>query len=440
VIVERPRIAVLVLAVLLATLALPAREACAETSDIAGQTLTLQQCIALGLEQNPATEIARQNLVAAREKVGEARGGSYPTLRFSAGYTYSTPLATATAASPDSFDNRFYLKQNLYDAGQSSNLVAGAVHGIRALESDLRKTGLDLVLNIHASFYEVLRRRDLIAIARQAQESAEKHVGQAQALHKEGLAPRSDVIKAEVQVSTAQLEIIRAENAYLLAKANLSGALGQPVTTEYDVVESESGDEATVPSLHEALAAAPANRPELAAVRAKQAVVDAAIRQARGGLYPSVSLDASYGWQESDFVPLETKWSVGLTVAIPVFERRVARAKVNQAVANRKGLQAAATQAVRAVELEVEQAWLLLKEALERRAVTKKVLEQTQLDIRVSEGRYQEGLSTMLEVIDARTMVTQAGVNVVIARYDIAQARARLERALGTGLSEEVAQ
>lgn len=433
----RSGLALALLVALLAAFASPPAGALGAEDSIVGRTLTLRECLALGLQKNPATEIAGQNLAAAREKVGEARGGFYPTLRFTAGYTYTTPAATSTAASPDSFDNRFYLKQSLYDAGQTSNLVAGAVQGIRALESDLRKTGLDLVLNLHASFYEVLRRRDLIEIARQALESAEKHVGQAQEIYKQGLAPRFDVIKAEVQVSTAQLEIIRAENAYLLAKANLSTEMGQPVTTEYVVVEPEPGDEATEPALQEALAAAPANRPELAAVRARQAVADAAVRQAQSGLYPTVSLDASYGWQESDFVPLDTKWSAGLTVTIPVFERRVARAKVNQAIANRNGLQAAETQAVRAVELEVEQAWLLLKEAMERQTVTKKIRELAEEDNRVTEGRYQEGLGTMLEVIDARNALTQAGTNAVIARYDSAQARARLDRALGKGVPEE---
>lgn len=434
------RRAVSTITLLLATLAFPVREAGAQAGDIAGRTLTLQECLALGLKQNPATEIAHQNVLAARERIGEARGGSYPSLRFAAGYTYTTTPATAAAASSDSFDNRFFLKQNLYDAGQTSSLVAGAVHGTRVLESESRKTGLDVVLNIHASFYEVLRRRDFIEIARQAVDSAQKHLGQAQELYKQGLAPRSDVIKAEVQVSTGQLEIIRVENAYLLAKANLSAAMGLPVTTEFAVIEPEAGDETTVPSLQAALVAAPEKRPELTAVRARQAVAEAAVRQAQGALYPTVSLDASYGWQESDFVPLDSKWSVGLTVAIPVFERRVARAKINQAIANRNGLRAAETQTVRAVELEVEQAWLFLKEAQERRVVTKKLFEQAEADIRVSEGRYQEGLGTMLDVIDARTTVTQAGVNVVIARYDIAQARARLERALGNGLPEEVAQ
>jgi outer membrane protein TolC len=60
--------------------------------------------------------------------------------------------------------------------------VEGACARSRALESDLRRTGLDIVASINAAFYEALRRRDFIEIARQALESSEKHVGQAQAL------------------------------------------------------------------------------------------------------------------------------------------------------------------------------------------------------------------------------------------------------------------
>lgn len=422
-------------ALLAILVALPAPAAAAE--GITGRTLTLRECVALGLRQNPATEIARQNLAAAREKVVEAKGGWYPTFKLSAGYTYTTPSSSAMSAAGDTFDNRVSFKQTLYDGGQTASLVAGARLGSGSQESELNRTGLDVTVNIQAAFYEVLRRRDFIEVARGALESAEKHVEQAQALYREGVAPRSDVIKAEVQASNARLEIIRAENALLLAKANLSAAMGFPVSTEFSVEAPQHADDPLLPPLADALAEAPRQRPELAAAKSRLAAADAAVRQARGGLYPTVSLDASYGWQESAFVPLDRKWSIGLTVALPVFERRVARAKVNQAVAAHSSLLAAETQTVRAVELEVEQAWLLLKEALERRGVTKKILEQSEEDIRVSEGRYQEGLGTMLEVIDARNMLTQAEANAVIARYDSAQARARLDRALGRGMSEE---
>lgn len=409
----------------------------AEPDDVAGRTLTLQECVEIGLRRNPATEIARQGLEAAAQRVTEAKAGWYPSFKLSAGYTYTTPAGTAMAPPEDSFDNRFSVKQTLYDGGQTASAVEGARHGIDSQQSEQRRTDLDVLVNVQTAYYEVLRRRDFIGIARATLQSSERHVEQARALHQEGVAPRSDVIKAEVQASNAQLELIRAENAVLVAKAGLAAAMGLPAATDFAVADPQPDDGSPAPSLQDALAAAPERRPELAAIRARLKSADAGVRQAESGLRPGVSLDASYGWQEEDFVPLDPKWSVGVSVTLPVFERRVARAKVDRAVAERGALKATETQAARAVELEVQQAWLSLKEALERRTVTTKILEQAEEDIRVSEGRYQEGLGNILEVIDARTVLTQAGVNAVIARYDSAQARARLDRALGVGLPEE---
>lgn len=433
----RPCRALALLAVALAATAFPAAAAPGAAESIAGRTLTLAQCVALGLQQNPATAIARRNLEAAQAKVGESKAGLYPSFKVSAGYTYTAVPTTGAAPAADMYDNRVSLRQVLYDGGQTSSLVAGTRLGIGAQESELRKTDLDVALNVRTAFYEVLRRRDLIEVAAGAQQSAQHHAAQAQGLYQEGVAPRSDVIRADVQVANARLEIIRAEHALLLAKAALSAAMGLPITTGFDVAEPETAAEAPVLPLAEALASAALQRPELAAVKARQEAADAAVRQAESGLLPTVSLDAAYGWQGSEFAPLDTKWSVGLTVGIPVFERRVAKSRVSQAQAGRGGLAAVETQTLRAVELEVEQAWLLLREAQERQEVAAKTHELAEEGIRVSEGRYQEGLGTMLEVIDARTALTQAGTNVVVARYDSAQARARLDRALGNGAAEE---
>lgn len=404
---------------------------------IAGRTLTLEECVALGLARDPGTEIARQNLAAAQQRVIEARAGLYPSFKVSAGYTYTGSSGAAAAGGPDLFDTRIAVRQLLYDGGQTSHLVAGARLGIGSQESDLLRTRLDAVFGIRSAFFEVLRRRDLAEVARGALQSSERHAGQAQELYREGLAPRSDVIKADVQVSNARLEIIRADNALLLAKAALSAAMGLPVTTEFQVAEPELLTGAPALSLQEALAAAPALRPELAAVKARQEAAAAAVRQARSGLNPTVGVDAFYGLQGDDVLPEDTKWSVGLSIGIPLFERRVVRSRVSQAEAGRSGLQALEAQVLRAIELEVQQAWLLVQEARERQSVTKKIREQAEEDTRVSEGRYQEGLGTMLEVIDARTALTQAGTNAVIARYDSALARARLDRALGREVPEE---
>jgi TolC family type I secretion outer membrane protein len=411
-------------------------KAYSEIKDIEGKTLTLAECISIGLKTNPSAEISLQSLKAVQEKIGEAKGGYYPSFKLSSSYAYTTPLDSK--ASPDSYDTRFFVKQTLYDAGATSNLVEGVQQTIKVQEYDVKKTTLDIILNIKSAFYEVVKMRDLLDVAKSSLLSAEKHLEEAKALYSEGLSPRSDVIKAEVQVSNARLDVIKAENAILLAKANLAAAMGLSVTMNFEVkAEGTISQTPLLPTLNETITHAYKLRPEVKGIRAKIDSAQTNIKQVESGLYPGLSLDASYGWQKDTFVPDDKKWSVGLTVSIPIFEQLITRSKINQAVANLNGIKATELQTLRNVELDVQQAWLSLKEALERLSVTKKALEQTGEDMRVSEGRYKEGLGNILEVIDAQNALTQAKTNDVVATYDIANAKAKLDRAIGEGMWEE---
>lgn len=413
-------------------------KAYSEVKDIGDKTLTLDECIDIGLQTNPSAEISMQSLKAVEEMIDEAKGGYYPSLKLSSAYTYTTPLDNKLGASPDIYDTRFFVKQALYDAGATSNFVEGVRQSIIAQEYDVKKITLDIIMNIKSSFYEVVKRHALLDVTKSSLNSAEKHHEQAKALYSEGLSARSDVIKASVQVSNAQLDVIKAENAVLLAKANLATAMGLPVMINFEVTaEGSTARTALLPTLSDAITHAHNGRPEIRGIRARIDSAQINIKQAESGLYPSLSLDASYGWQESSFFPNDNKWSAGLTISIPVFEQFTTRSKINQAVANRNGLKASELQILRNVELDVQQAWLSLKEALERLGVTEMAIEQAEEDMRVSEGRYKEGLGNILEVIDAQTALTQAKTNSVVATYDIANAIAKLDRAKGEGMGEE---
>jgi outer membrane protein TolC len=407
-----------------------------ETEGIEGRTLTLKECISIGLKQNPLTEISLQNLKAVQEKVGEAWGGYYPSLKLSSSYTF-TAQQEIMPTGPDAYDTRFFLRQTLFDAGATSNLVRSIRHNIDAQDFEVRKTAFDVVLGVKSAFYDVLKKRDLLEVSKSALKTAEKHLEQSTELYKEGLAPKSDVIKSEVQVSNARLDVIKTENALLSAKANLATDMGQPVTTDFDVASRDEGLIPILPSLKDAIAVAYNQRPELKESLARIESAKANIDQAKSGLYPNLSLDASYGWQQGDFSPSEKKWSVGLTVGIPIFEQLTAKSKISQAAANLAVLKASEMQTMRNIELDVQQAWLFLKEAMERLDVTKKTLEQAEEDMRVSEGRYKEGMGNILEVIDAQTALTQARTNNVVALYDIENARAKIDRAIGEETMEE---
>lgn len=434
--VNRPRL--IWISFFLLLLMLYSAKAYSEANEIEGKILTLDDCIRIGLTTNPSAEISLQNLKAVQEKIGEAKGGYYPSFKFSSSYTYATPLEGKAAVSPDNYDTRFYIRQTLYDAGATSNLVEGLRQSIKAQEYDVIKTTLDIVLSIKSAFYETVKRRDLLTVAKSSLVSAEKHLEQAKELYREGLTPRSDVIKTEVQVSNAQLDGIKAENAILLAKANLAAAMGLPATLNYEVQAAGLiPQRPLLPTLSETITRAYDMRPEVSGIRTKIESAQTNIKQAESGLYPGLSLDASYGWQKDTFMPDDKKWSVGLTISIPVFEQLTTRSKINQATANLNGIKASELQTLRNVETDVQQAWLALKEALERLSVTRKALGLAEEDMRVSEGRYKEGLGNILEVIDAQTALTQARANDVIANYDIANAKAKLDRATGEGMQEE---
>jgi len=407
-----------------------------ETDGIEGRTLTLGECISIGLKQNPQTEISQQNLKAVQEKIGEAWAGYYPSIKLSSSYTF-TAQQEIMPIGPDAYDSRLFLRQTLYDAGATSALVKSIRQSITAQDYEVKKVAFDIVLSVKSTFFDVLKKRDLLEVSRTALASAEKHLAQTKELHKEGVAPRSDVIKSEVHVSNARLDVIKAENALLSAKANLAAAMGQTVTTDFNISPHDEGLLPVLPPFKDVLLLAYDQRPELKGSRARIESAKAGIDQAKSGLYPNLSLDASYGWQQGEFSPGEKKWSIGLTVGIPIFEQLTARSKIGQAAANLSGLKAAETQTIRNIELDVQQAWLTLKEAIERLDTTKKTMEQAQEDMHVSDGRYKEGLGNILEVIDAQTALTQAKTSTVVTLYDIASASAKLDRATGKETMED---
>ncbi len=81
--------------------------------------------------------------------------------------------------------------------------------------------------------------------------------------------------------------------------------------------------------------------------------------------------------------------------------------------------------------MEVQNAYLSLKETAERIAVTKDAVTQGEENLRLNEERYKEQVGTATDVIDAQTLLTKARVNYFTALYDHQVNKARLLRAVG---------
>ena len=97
-------------------------------------------------------------------------------------------------------------------------------------------------------------------------------------------------------------------------------------------------------------------------------------------------------------------------------------------------LERARDQLLDAVQLEVQDAWLSLQTARSRVGVTERAVEQAKENLRLQQLRYTEGVGTATEVLDAVSLATTAEQNDLDARYDVTDALARLDFAVGRDL------
>ncbi len=400
-----------------------------------GQILTVSQCVEIALQRNPTIVASANTVDVNRSRVGEARSGYYPQVTAAAGYTRSAPIP-GTANSTfgrryDQYSGSVTLTQNFLDF-KTSPSVDVAKYNLSSARSDLATTQNATVLTVKQSYYGVLqakRNRDVAAdVIRQFQ----LHLDQARGFYDVGTKARIDVIKAEVDLSNAKLNLINTENALKIAWVNLNNAMGIPDAPEYSIEDNLTFQPYAI-TLEDATAKAFATRPDLQSIIAKRQAAESNISVARSGYYPVLSGNASYTKAGVDQHPseLEDGWQAGVTLTLPLFNGFLTNHQVAEAKSNLYVLRANEETVRQQVLLDVRQAFLNLQAAEASIGTAELAARQARENLDLANGRYAAGVGSPVEVSDAfATYVTsQANYTSSLANYKIAQAN--IQRAMG---------
>ncbi|HXP61858.1 MAG TPA: TolC family protein, partial [Dongiaceae bacterium] len=172
-------------------------------------------------------------------------------------------------------------------------------------------------------------------------------------------------------------------------------------------------------------------RAELAAARQRERAAREQVRGARSGYLPRVSafgsLDYDYGWK---FENGGGSYTAGAMVQWDLWDGKLTRAKVREAVANLESAREEQRKLRLALEFEVEQARLDLKAANERLAVTEEAVAQASESAGLTRARFEQGAALSTQVIDAETALVAARVRRAEAEADRQIAIAALRKAL----------
>ena len=298
-----------------------------------------------------------------------------------------------------------------------------------ATTSDLRNIKERVVLNVKQAYYGLLQAKQNREVAVETVKQFEQHLQQAKGFYEAGTKPKFDVTKAEVDLSNAKLNLIKAENALRISKVVLDNAMGMPNAPEYTIEDALLYQKYNI-TLKDAIDKAYENRPDLKSVITKKAAAESSIDLAKKGYYPTLAGNAGYDWS-GEKLPLQDGWNVGVTITIPIFSGYLTDHQVKEARAKLSVLKAQEESFRQGVLLEVQQAYLNLREAEERISTAQLIVKQAQENLELANGRYAAGLGNPVEVTDSQIVYSNAKTSHIQALSDYNVAIANLEKAMG---------
>ncbi len=413
-----------------------ARTEPAEASEVpvSTQALDLEAALRLAEQSSPSLRQARSRVAEAGFRVDEAFVPAYPNLQLSAGYTHIDPEIQVplgprpvTIAAADNYLVNLAIQQNLLTFGRLEWGTEAAELSRRAAESDLSAAQANLREYTEALYRGALSAREGVAVAEEALLAARAQLQDSENLVREGVAAPFDVIRSRSQVLQAEQDLLSACQRRDAANLRLAVHLGLPSEPPLDLAAAPS-----VPPPPEALADAVTvalqARPELEALRYSAEAAGARTRFTGSQDNPLLSLNAGYLRRNEVAFTREYQWTAGLQLAVPLYDGGLTAARVGQAEEAAAQVRARLEESERAVRVEVESTWLDLRTAWNQVRVARQKLIELQEARRLANLRYQSGISTNVERLEAEAAWTQARFGLVRSELDYALAWARWVR------------
>jgi outer membrane protein TolC len=329
--------------------------------------------------------------------------------------------------------------QLLYAGGRVSAARHMAAAGRDAAAVSVAQAKAQAALDAVQAYFDAVLTDKLLGIARASLEQAEKVLQQVQTNRQAGNAPEFDVLRARVSVDNQKAVIVQRDSDRTIAFQRLRQLLDLPpeqevqLTTGLDV--AEGGEPTPVAEAARQHAEVGATADERLAVRQMQATVrqrESAVDLARAGHKPTLSLYSNLGRNAypDSVVPawgdFKTNWTVGVMLNLPIFQGFKVSAAVDAARADLNQAQAQLRMVQELSQLDRQIATSQLDSARAAWASTEGSVEQAQRASELAELRYAQGVSTQLEVSDARLALEQARALRARAARDLQVAKVRL--------------
>jgi OMF family outer membrane factor len=407
------------------------------------QAITLEQALELARRNNQELQVGLLELERALAQLKEAQASLLPSAGLSAEFgrqqsaqnqlaVESTNISSDEATT--AFNSSLQLNYDLYTGGRRNAQIGQAEERLQIQELAVEGLEEELRLNVSTEYFDLQQTDEEVRIAQAAVVNARASLRDAQALERAGVGTQFDVLRTQVNLANTQQELTNAISSQQVARRRLVTRLG--IAQSVDIAAADPVKLASLwkLSLENSIVLAYQNRSELKQQLAQRNINLLDRRLALSALKPQITLVASYSLldQFDDSVSVTDGYSVAVRANFSLYDGGRAKAEAAQAKANVKIAETQFSETRNQIRFQVEQAFSGLESNLENVQTSNAALEQARESLRLARLRFQAGVGTQLEVIDAENALTTAEGNSVRAILDYNRALASLRRSVTT--------
>jgi outer membrane protein TolC len=411
--------------------------------------LTLDEAIARGLANSLRVAELQARHAASDAAVAGRAAERRPILSLAGGYTRTNhvdeyaiaqPGQSIQVLYPDVPDNtraRIDLQWPIYTGGRLEALERAARAEREASGEDLEAARADLRLEITRAFWALVTARESETVLQRSLEAVQAHVQDLRARLDQGLIPPNDVQTAEAQQSRERLLAIEATNTRRVLEADMRRLIGLESFAPIEPRAVLQPAAASSQALTDLLAEARKRRPERRALDDRVNAARARTDAAGAAALPQVAVNGGYDYARPNprIFPRaddwNDSWDVAVNVSWPLWDGGRARAGRAEAEAGVRAAEARAADFDRTLAFEVQQRQLDLESSLVAIGVADDGVRAAAEARRVVGERFNAGVATSTEVLDAQTDLLTADLARTRALANARLAEARLARTVG---------
>ena len=413
----------------------------AATSPAASVHLTLPQALRIALDQNPRVQ---QSLLAIAESQDDRRSAAaalMPTVAAQATGQRNKYNLDALFGNPSPGGPQLVGPYNWGQVGVEAQVSLFDLSlwkqwkASRYAEASTRAQGQAVREQIAAlvvgQYLRALRASASVKASQSRVDLAKALATLAENQQKQGVGTKLDTLRAKVQLQTERQRLIQAQTQHLTALAGLGKLLDLRPGTPIELQDTLAAPAIPQIGFEAAYQSGLKQRPELAALDARERAAESLRQAAQGLRLPTVVATGSYGSTGLQSEPWKTTYQFSVGVKVPIFTGGRVSAQVAKAKAQEAQVQQARRDVTSQVGLEVQVAQAELDSASHEVEVADLAVSLSEEVLVQARHRFEAGVSNNIEVINAQDELARANDSQISALYRLNQSRADLALAMG---------